>query len=318
MISGSICEIRLGLPGCGKSLDQTEDAVLYHLLNGEEVWCCYWINWNRPNYHFFSPKDFDAVKDLRNAVIVFDELAQVFDPRDWTDESGEVRSFFQLHRHRHIDIYANTQDVSLVAKTVGIIADRWIMCSRIEPRGLVKLFLWIFGLLDKIRVYKEYLTYQQLKKIAMGWEMGEVVDLHIEKEQANYSPQRLIHKELDEYKIELVHRYCPECCSRQGEQILKNDTLKICNYDEKLKKYFLKKVEYCPKHIKTQIEIRETGLYDTDYEPIIKPRKIKIKTYVPCSLISPEGDNLGRFDKEYKGVLSPKIAKKMKELADLF
>jgi len=281
MIEGARCEIRLGLPGCGKSLDQTENPVLDHLLNGEQVYCCYWLNWNQPNYHYFTPGDFEAIKNLRNCVVVFDELAQSFEPRDWENESKDVRRFFQLHRHHHVDIYANTQDLSLVAKTIGIVADEWVLCDRIERGWLRKGFLKLFGI-EEISISKEYLNLQQLKKIANGWEIGEDVALDIETRVVNYKKEKLKHIELDEYKIELIHWHCDQCGGRQGEIILRGKTDNIATYNEKLKEWVSKEPKYCPKHPGELLKIKETGLYDTDYEPEQIERPYILKKYRTC------------------------------------
>lgn len=55
MIEGPSCVVRLGLPGSGKTLDQTLSDVIPALLSGVDVYCNYWINWDSPNLHFFPP-----------------------------------------------------------------------------------------------------------------------------------------------------------------------------------------------------------------------------------------------------------------------
>jgi len=282
---GAVCEIRLGLPGDCKSLDQTLEAVLPHLLAGEEVWCCYWLNWNQPNYHYFQPRDFDAIKDLRNAVVVFDEVAQMWEPRDWENESGEVRKFFQLHRHHHIDIYANTQDVSLVAKTVGIIGSNWIKMVKTKRHWLADWFIYqVIGMEPRILCQKKYMTFQEVKKESLGWELGEVIEERGDMITQVYTLSSIIRSDLDKYKVEIVHRYCPKCCSRQGEMILKEDTDKVCQWDKKYG-YRLKEKEYCPKHHDILLEIKESGLYDTDYEPEVLEKEytlVKMKSCGQC------------------------------------
>jgi len=299
MITGSKCVIRLGLPGCGKSLDQTEQEVLEHLIAGTEVYCCYWINWNLPNYHYFPPtrKGFDSIKDQRNCVVVFDELAQIFDPRDWTEEGGEVRRWFQLHRHFHIDIYANTQDVSLVAKSVGIIADEWQYIEKIEQGAIARWIFSLFGL-EYIKMHKSYLSWQQLKKIANGWELGEDVAIDGNWEIVNYRLDKIVHSELDELKEELVHKYCEKCAARQGEQIKKEQTNNEAIYSLELKEWKLRKVEYCPKHKEEELKVRLSGLYDTDYTPETDEEQIEFVAMID----SPKG-----WRKiPYKGLLSEK------------
>lgn len=279
-IEGSKCVGCLGLPGSGKSLYQTETFALTFLLSGVDVYCSYWINWAGDNFHFFST--FEEIKNLRNCVVIFDELAQFFDPRDWEREGQDVRRFFQLHRHRHVDIYFNTQDISLVAKTVGIVADEWILCQKIEPSGLIKFFFKFFGL-ERLIFRFEYLTYQQLKKMAMGWDLAEEIEINNEWKTVRFDPIKLLHHELDDKKQELIHWYCPLCLQRQYKPIPKGDVPKG--------------VHYCPKHKKTPLEVRETGLYDTDYEPDVPPvPELEWQAVVP----SPKG-----FTKiKYRGPLS--------------
>ena len=298
-IEGSLCSIRLGGVCTGKSLDQTETDVLDHLLAGEEVWCCYWLNWNKPNYHYFKPtkRDFlEKVVQQRNCVVVFDELAQIFEPRDWQEEGGEIRRWFQLHRHFHVDIYANTQDISLVAKSIGIIANDWQLLESVDDPWLIKWVLKQFHI-ERIGIRKDWLTYQELKKMANGWELGEDVGLDNDWVIRKYRKDKLIHKELDDYKVELVHRYCPACAQRQGEsQILKEDTTKIAELGTD-GIWRLKEPEYCPKHPGQLLELRESGLYDTDYDPETDTQEIE---WVPM-IDSPKGYTRIR----YKGLISP-------------
>ena len=121
-------EMRLGLPGSGKTLTQTELIVLPALLEGLDVYVNYWINCNLENYHYFA--DFDEIKNVRNCLVVFDEMCKVLDPRDWEKEGSVVRDFFQLHRHRHIEIYGNTQHISFVAKTALAEVSQFFMCDK--------------------------------------------------------------------------------------------------------------------------------------------------------------------------------------------
>jgi len=256
-IEGASCIIRLGLPGCGKSLDQTEVDVLDHLMAGEQVYCCYWINWkgyNDPdtgefiqNYHYFPPTKagWQSIKDERNCVVVFDELAIPFDSRDFEAEC-EWRQWLMLHRHRHVNIIANTQDISFVAKSIGVLASEFQLIERIEPSWLQKFWWWLTGKPAKILLRKDWLTLQELKKIANGWIIGEDVAIDNDWIIKAYDPIKLLHRELNPYKEELEHLYCPLCLSRQTDE--NNDG-------------------FCPKHRKEKLITKESGLYDTDYEP---------------------------------------------------
>lgn len=311
MIKGNKCVIRLGKPGCGKSLDQTETDVLEHLLAGENVYCCYWINWKGyqnkkgewiQNFHYFPPtrKGWDSIKDKRNCVVVFDELAQVFDPRDWAEEGSEVRRWFQLHRHFHVDIYANTQDVSLVAKSVGIIADEWQLIENVGYGRLIDAILDAFGV-RLIRIRKEYLTWQQLKKMAAGWELGEDVAIDGDWKFKRYSIKKILHRELNENKEELYHWYCEKCCSRQGNKIDKTTSLgTLAQLDPIM----------CEKHHDEPLVVKETGLYDTDYTPETDEEEVEFKAFID----SPKG-----WRKiEYKGLLSPRQNEQKRALSQKY
>jgi len=128
MIQSDKFEMRLGLPGGGKTLTQNELIVLPALASGIEVYVSYWVNTNQPNYHYFS--DFEEVQGVRNCVVVFDEMCHILDPRNWDKEGGSVRDFFQLHRHRHVEIYGNTQHISFIAKTALVEITKYIMCDK--------------------------------------------------------------------------------------------------------------------------------------------------------------------------------------------
>lgn len=296
MSKGINCIIRLGLPGCGKTLDQTELDVLPHLIAGEEVWSCYWINWNGDNLHYFS--EFEEVENLRNAIIVFDEIGQILPARQWAEEGLRVQMFFQLHRHRHIDIIGNTQDVSLVAKTVGIVANRWYYLEKTNNKGID----WI---LDKIFKYpivmmrKTELSYQGLKKMENGWEIEGVMKSREHSKRKFYPVSKILHTDLDKYKLELVHKYCPLCAMRQGSDIPKDKTLEVCDYKKGI--YTLKHTEYCPKHTEQALSVRLSAMYDTDHEPIIKEKKITLQPMID----SPAGYKKIR----YQGRLSERQAK---------
>jgi len=267
------CEIYLGKTGAGKSLVQTELKAIEYLKTGQEVWCCFWINWAGPNYHYFAPGDFDAVKNLRNCVVIFDELAQTFEPRQWEQEGSEMRRFFQLHRHRHVTIIGNTQDVSLVAKTIGIIAHKWYY---LEPFDSPFLDLLTGG--NKIRINVSEMNFQQLKKMAAGWELEGLLesDESIANYDLTFDKQKLLHYEMDDLKVEYHHKWCPKCCIRMDGQIRKEDEDKILEWDRrkngsKIEPARLKVKESCPK-CKGEIVIKESGMYDSYYEP---PNKVK-------------------------------------------
>jgi len=292
---GLRCVLRLGLPGSGKTLDQTETDVLPHLLSGVLVKSCYWLNWDLDNLVFFSK--FEDIENDRNCVHVFDEVGQIFPAREFASEGLRVQIYFQLHRHRHIEIIANTQDVSLVAKTVGIVASDWVFCSRTNNL-FFDLLRKLFSLSSKVDVFTAHLTWQQLKKMATTWELEQILELdpEINTNHKHYPTSKILHPELDCYKIEIVHKYCPKCAMRQGSQILKENTMDECFYDKKKKYYGLRTREFCPLHFDTFLEVRFSGMYDTDYEPqsidedvkLVPMKKVLVESWVKHTGVLPD------------------------------
>lgn len=321
---GAVCEIMLGLPRSGKSLYQVEECILPHLINNELVYTTQWLNWRLPNVHYFN--DIDTVLGVRNAVFAFDEVAQVLPARMWSSETLEIQKFFQLHGHRHNDIYCNTQDVSLVAKTIGIVASKWGRVKKEEKGYLIRL-------IDKYRKSKsinfkyQELSYALIKKIASG----ELDDTPKESSEApiddNYSysddfyfgdidiPSKLsdewsnisykltdlYHDELNEYKAELVHFYCPECKSRQGQFIPIDDTFKYVrevgkNLYEPVYKYS------CVKH-RCPLVVRKSLMYDSYYEPEVVEKEVIFKPFYKAERWT-----------NYAGSLSPKQLELKKQL----
>lgn len=301
-IDGSVFCIRLGLPGSGKSLGLVEEDLLPHLIRGEEVWCNFWINWKgvwtidkdhpqgyyRQNLHFFATDEFESlVPTLRNCVLIMDEIGQVMEPRAWEQESGNVRRFFQLHRHHHVDIYGTTQDISLVAKSAWIVVDEFILCEKLRKS-------WMSFFLDKIlkrqtfKIAYQDMTYQELKKMSYGWEQydsqGEI-KLGGKPRKIRYESKKLEHKELNDNKVELRHLKCPKCASRQKNEM---------------------KDGYCPKHRSERLITINSGIYDSDYDLPIKEKQITFYPMIDCPA--------GYRKIPYKGALSERQAKHKAEL----
>jgi len=297
---------RLGLTGSGKTLDQTERDVLAEILSGVEVWSTYWINLDLPNIHYFS--SFEQIRDLRNCVVVFDEVTDIFDPREWEKEGSEVRRWFRLHRHHHIEIYFNTQDISLVAKTIGTLCHEWLYCKEDADGTLARLWRRFWRRPERVSVRVAEMTYQELKKMAAGWELGEQLEAEGIFKTIQYPHDVLIHHELDDKKRELVHRYCPNCEGRQGEQIVRIDTDKFTELNEEGVRV-LKQDEFCPRD-GSKLEIRESGVFDTDYDPNIEEVEIEWRAFVPIKE--------GAMMVPYKGWLSDRQVEDRKKLRTKF
>jgi len=276
MIEGSACGIYVGLPGSGKTLRTIEERALPALVEGLEVYSNTWINWTGKNLHYYRNEDFEELcPTLRNCVLIMDEIQRVMEPRQWEAESGNIRAFFQLHRHRHVDIYGTAQDISLIAKSALIVVDSWELVEKFEPAWWMKWIMKYIYKSDFIRISSTIMTYGQLKKISNGWEIDDVDELNdlgqsINCTKTNYKITELIHHELDETKEELYHYYCDKSAGRQGEKISKTSRI-----DDIL-------IQYCPKHQEEVLSIKESAIYDTEFELDLPEKKITWQALIDC------------------------------------
>lgn len=264
--------MRLGKTGSGKTVVQTEIDVLPALIAGQDVICCYWINWKESNFKYFKPRDFSAIEKVCNHLIVFDEIRRAFDPRGFKDESESFRLFVEDSRHRHNSIVGNTQDLSLVAKTFAVQAHEWSQVQKVK-KPFISLFLDKVFESESIIIEEDFLSLQDLRKISLGFDTYQDPDIKPVWESHRFKISDLLHRELNDHKIELVHKYCPKCRFRQGKQILAADTDKMCDLSyvspNSFPKYTLKPIafEYCAKCKTTPLVARESGMFDTDYLP---------------------------------------------------
>jgi len=308
-LDGDIFTIRLGLPGEGKSLAQTEDDVIPLLIEGLDVYCTYWINWNQPNLHLFT--EFEEVKYVRNCVVVFDEIGSILDPRNWEAEDSGVRTFFQQHRHRAVDIIANTQHLSLIAKSALIEVKNFIMCTRTWQGWLLHSlwpnFPWVV-------IKQEFLNLQDLKRLdnqTYSTEKPEnesTENLYTVSNHTTewYKKKNLYHRELDEFKLELVHTFCRKCKCRQGQTIPKEKTYDYAFFDVDADTYTAKdeiNLGFCPKHKDEKLIIVESSMYDTRYEVLPVAKKVVFRPFYKTLKEAP-----------FKGVLTPDQVAERREL----
>lgn len=119
-------EITEGAPGQGKSLYTARTAKRLILRNKK------WEALGNPKRIIFSNlkfseefekenegyieywSDSNALVKLHDCDIIWDEIATELDARNWTNLSIEMKRFLSQYRKRGIDIYANTQDFSMI------------------------------------------------------------------------------------------------------------------------------------------------------------------------------------------------------------
>jgi hypothetical protein len=278
--------MRLGKPGAGKTLSTTELLALPALFAGIHVYADYWINWCFPNFHYFQ--EFEEIAHVRNCVVLFDDMSDILDPRNWEAEGSQVRRFFIYHRKRHIEIEGNVQNLNLIAKTALNQVSAFYWHTDLNDSLLNILFP------NRLRFQVDELTLQQLKRFDSGYvpfvPPSDDDDDYDEPEEdveaswvESYGIKNLYHDELNHFKQELFHFYCPLCESRQGEMIYKSHTEKYLNYDEKKKRFTTMRDDYappnCPKHHDTPLEIRRSTMYDSDYELKLPEKAITWKPF---------------------------------------
>jgi len=306
----------LGLPGAGKTLSVVENELIPRYLLGQLVRSNTFINLKGIKYF----TEAEELKEFKNCVCFVDEIGQFIDPYAWKDMSYEVRRWFSNHRKFHVDILSTTQDISQICKPARILISDYVFTQNDSNTFLSDLL----GFRSKTLCFiQKHLSYQDLSRLSRGLGASgadsEVeadsdlesysesisfneVDLpkEIKPEKVYYNTSKLIHHELDDFKIELVHYYCPKCFGRQHVQILKADTLDVCDYNPKTRQYKSKIDVYCPNHPAQLLELRESGIYDTDY--LIAPPKRDDIVFVPM-VPSEAGHTLVR----YKGYVDPKL-----------
>lgn len=207
--------VYLGLPRNGKTLWIIENEILPLLRKGEEVWSSTWINWNGNNIHYFD--DAEQVLKVRNATVFFDEIAHYIDPRAYEQESLEIRKWLQLHGHYRNNLIFDTQDISLVAKSVRILVSRWFVMEK----------LFIHNYFGCIAVCRTETTLRNVNMREKGLfvgatydDDGEIIREDGDKEISRWlitTPQKLRHMELKKYKLKKECYFCPECGSNYLE-----------------------------------------------------------------------------------------------------
>lgn len=313
MLTNEDFHLGLGLPRSGKTLTQIENFVLPELLNDIVVYSNTWINLDLPNCKLYT--EFEEVERVRNCIVHMDEICQVLDPRDWANESRGVRAFFQLHGHRHVGLITNTQHISLVPKSALIEVSRFFMCEKIWNTGLINS---LFPNFPWIVVEETELTLTEIKAEEKGYTIKNYEDdddLEFGGGEANniwFKKDKLMHRELNDIKKELIHWYCPTCKQRQGPLVGKNDSAAFADFDkrkgwkqrEDLK---LEQIPRCPKHTEQNLEIKESGIYDTYFEFEVIEKEIEFKPFYKTVRQVP-----------YRGKLSDRQAEMKRNLEDSF
>lgn len=176
-------EIMEGAPGMGKSLytaKKTEELLRrnkkWHEAGNEKrpIWSNLKFNekfekkWQ--GYINYWTNTDELVK-VRNADIIWDEIATELDARNWVNLSVEMKRFLSQYRKRGIDIYANTQDFSMIDQRARLMITRVytlkkIMGSRdISTTKPNPKYIWGIITIKEVLNFKE--TDPEKKKYAL-------------------------------------------------------------------------------------------------------------------------------------------------------
>jgi hypothetical protein len=132
----AIFDITEGPPGQGKSLDAGRIARKLLVRNrkwhekGNPVRKIYsnikWSNEFERELGIFGEywSDLRELCELRDVDIIWDEIANELDARNWTNLTNEVKRMLSQHRKRGLDIYGNTQDYEMVDKRARLMFTR--------------------------------------------------------------------------------------------------------------------------------------------------------------------------------------------------
>jgi hypothetical protein len=105
--------------------------------------------------------DSNQLVKLRDCDIIWDEIATELDARNWLNLSVEMKRFLSQYRKRGIDIYANTQDFSMIDQRARlmisgvrtltkIIGSRDISTTKPNPK-----FIWGLVMIRDVINYRE-------------------------------------------------------------------------------------------------------------------------------------------------------------------
>jgi len=112
-------------------------------------------------------QDAEELVKLRECDIFIDEIANYFDAQNWELLGMQVKRWLRLHEHYGIDIYANTQDFSMIDMRARLmvtrIASLWKIIGSGDPSPTKPVIKYIWGLVICSEV-QEILTDSPHKK----------------------------------------------------------------------------------------------------------------------------------------------------------
>jgi len=160
----------------------------------------------------------DELHELRDVDIIWDEIATELDARNWANLSPETMRMLSQYRKRGLDIYANTQDFSMVDVRARLMITSVKTLSKVigspDPSATKPKIEKIWGLVF-VREVENWKQTQADKKVYSftGWSF-----YLIEREDIEIYDTRQDIKHGGYPALRHVVRYCedPECRLHEG------------------------------------------------------------------------------------------------------
>jgi len=156
----------------------------------------YWINTS------------DIVK-LRDVDIIWDEIATELDSRNYLNLSDELKRFLSQYRKRGVDIYANTQDFSMIDLRARLMVTRVATLTKVigsrdpSPTKPPVKRIWGFILIRDVVNYKETDWTKKKYFFIPGFFFIDAEDIKIydtrQDIEAGRLPIRYLRKEVQQY-----------------------------------------------------------------------------------------------------------------------
>lgn len=166
-------EITEGAPGQGKSLytARLTRRILRRNLKWFEKTGIRRIVWSNLKFSEEFEKlwdgwiaywsDSSVLVKLHDCDIIWDEIATELDSRNWTNLSVEMKRFLSQYRKRGIDIYANTQDFSMIDQRARLMISnvntltKIIGSPDISTTKPVPKYIWGICMIRNVRNFRE-------------------------------------------------------------------------------------------------------------------------------------------------------------------
>jgi len=185
-----------GAQGQGKSLDAVRTAK--RLLTRNQKW----VREGRPvrkiatniefsasfikemGEHYLHWQDVRELCKLRNCDIIWDEIANDLDARNFAMLSNEVKRFLSRARKRGLDIYANTQDFDMVDKRARTMMRNVYRMVKVlgspDPSATKPEIKHVWGVFIKREFlnFKDARAVQAFEERKYGWFPADMFMLH--------------------------------------------------------------------------------------------------------------------------------------------